>query len=959
MPNLRKIVLATAGMVPLVLIAGASGPQAKGQNSSTPTYINGLSANTSATINDRYGMTKANTPGQDYSISLGNLLNVISSIDPTLPHGPAYSSLNIGQYLTGWPVGFYNIWGAPPLRVYNNDNAILGAVYTDASTGLTAQPAGVTGVGFLALQDGYAYGLYGVARASAANVGGVVKNEFDGQNYSGIEANLRLPMAYTIGESAPLVIGAAAASRGSNGASIGYSVGTNAVDSSFFYTGLYMRQGAARNYGIYVDNGPDALYGVNGPRWSGWFNNPMTPQLYGFPTFSLLTSAANATPSSGSRANTLNYDSTPGPVVSQTTASSPSGSTQINIPTAGLQIGMTVSGNGVAPGSMVTALDTRDGIVTVTPALTGAVANTESVTFTPPSEGPTGVTIGMSVSGNGIPSGSFVTSVSQSTITLNQQTNGVAAGTQVSFSMPLKLKTVVANTGNTIQFSSTYGLQIGMTASSGGASLGTVVSMTESQVTFSNATALAAGSMVAFTVPTIAIPAGHDEFTPLTLQGGTALQSGDGLSVGDNATMAMMQILGPQYTQQMYIDYAGDYVIPGKIQIRADGNIGALRGDGTMSVFNRNGTLAVMQDSSAATMGYPQLTAARSGMPVIYGVGGSATNQGIAVIPAGTGALTTGIPNSLPNGGNPRGSSAVDLQMVRTLSRQVASGAQSVIPGGQNNAASGDQSVVAGGLTNTASGLQSAIVGGQTNVASGAQSVVSGGQGNTASGSQSGAASGLTNMASGLQSVVTGGQGNTASGPQSMVAGGLGNTASGSGAMITGGASNLASGTNSRTGGASANDWGRTGADCFASGDFATAGDQQACTFVLHASSSSATAERLTSDGNAPNGLNCIRLQNNEAAAFDILLVGNDDSNTGNAVVWTMNGGLIARGSGPMSTIYSAPPAGVTSVAQGNGSSAALAVSADRTNGCVNLSVTPPNADTWHWVARVVAAEVQ
>jgi hypothetical protein len=32
---------------------------------------------------------------------------------------------------------------------------------------------------------------------------------------------------------------------------------------------------------------------------------------------------------------------------------------------------------------------------------------------------------------------------------------------------------------------------------------------------------------------------------------------------------------------------------------------------------------------------------------------------------------------------------------------------------------------------------------------------------------------------------------------------------------------------------------------------------------------------------------------------------------------------------------------------------------ADTTNGCLNVSWTPPNADTWHVVARVVTVEVE
>lgn len=52
------------------------------------------------------------------------------------------------------------------------------------------------------------------------------------------------------------------------------------------------------------------------------------------------------------------------------------------------------------------------------------------------------------------------------------------------------------------------------------------------------------------------------------------------------------------------------------------------------------------------------------------------------------------------SGGNTRGNDAVDLQANRSASTEVASGARSVIAGGQNNIASGDNSAVGGGYAN-------------------------------------------------------------------------------------------------------------------------------------------------------------------------------------------------------------------------------------------------------------------
>ena len=90
-------------------------------------------------------------------------------------------------------------------------------------------------------------------------------------------------------------------------------------------------------------------------------------------------------------------------------------------------------------------------------------------------------------------------------------------------------------------------------------------------------------------------------------------------------------------------------------------------------------------------------------------------------------------------GGNTRGESAVDLQVLRQNSQpaQVASGRASSLLGGENNIASGDTAIVAGGQNNTASGLAASVLGGRNNSASGSYSTTVGGLQNTASGSYS------------------------------------------------------------------------------------------------------------------------------------------------------------------------------------------------------------------------------
>ena len=81
---------------------------------------------------------------------------------------------------------------------------------------------------------------------------------------------------------------------------------------------------------------------------------------------------------------------------------------------------------------------------------------------------------------------------------------------------------------------------------------------------------------------------------------------------------------------------------------------------------------------------------------------GATADQNAAVIPKGTGALITSIPDNGVAGGNARGQYAVDLQLSRSAATQVASGNYSVLTGGQNNCASGTFSAILGGCGNSA-----------------------------------------------------------------------------------------------------------------------------------------------------------------------------------------------------------------------------------------------------------------
>lgn len=111
------------------------------------------------------------------------------------------------------------------------------------------------------------------------------------------------------------------------------------------------------------------------------------------------------------------------------------------------------------------------------------------------------------------------------------------------------------------------------------------------------------------------------------------------------------------------------------------------------------------------------------------------TNSSIILTPKGNGALILGPrPDSSSTGGDRRGNLAVDLQITRVNSNQVAFGQESFVAGGARNRALGSQSFVSG-FANTSSGIYSAGLG-EGNTSSGVASFCVNRQG-TASGDDS------------------------------------------------------------------------------------------------------------------------------------------------------------------------------------------------------------------------------
>lgn len=170
--------------------------------------------------------------------------------------------------------------------------------------------------------------------------------------------------------------------------------------------------------------------------------------------------------------------------------------------------------------------------------------------------------------------------------------------------------------------------------------------------------------------------------------------------------------------------------------IDASGGVGApLYVESADIVAQRNGTTAqtmYIYDTTDGGSNYARLVlnpgAAGAWVQVAANSAGtSGADFGLALTPAGTGALSLNVPNNAPSGGNARGANAVDFQRTRDQNTQVASGANSGILTGEYNIASGQASAVVTGQYNQATGLASVVSGGFGNLANAAYSWVPGG----------------------------------------------------------------------------------------------------------------------------------------------------------------------------------------------------------------------------------------
>lgn len=316
-----------------------------------------------------------------------------------------------------------------------------------------------------------------------------------------------------------------------------------------------------------------------------------------------------------------------------------------------------------------------------------------------------------------------------------------------------------------------------------------------------------------------------------------------------------------------------------------------------------------------------------SGSPLAVAI----TNIDVAIVPKGNGSLLAGIPDNLTPGGNKRGTFNVDWQLSRALASQVAGGTFGVIAGGQNNeigTSSSNNAVIGGGQGNKiTSGFYNTIAGGQSNaIVNNSDNSIGGGVGNViTTGTDNTIGGGLTNLIPSANAcTIAGGQENTA------------------------GATGLAS-YGFIAGGFRASLRGVVGAYARASGRRATIGDSQEGGYIFRQTTTNATPTRAFTDGTGAFSFNSPTLPDNSAYSFSISCVLRDTA-TGNSGRLKVEG-VIKRGAGAATIAIAGTNVSAAYIGDAALNTAVMTVTADTTNGCINVSFTGIAATNINWVA--------
>ena len=286
---------------------------------------------------------------------------------------------------------------------------------------------------------------------------------------------------------------------------------------------------------------------------------------------------------------------------------------------------------------------------------------------------------------------------------------------------------------------------------------------------------------------------------------------------------------------------------------------------------------------------------------------GGTTNQHFVIAPKGTGSIMADIPDSAAAGGDTRGTYSVDLQLNRSGATQVVAGDYSAILAGNSNtlSASMTASAIIAGTTNTLTGSYGAIIGGDQNTITTSGAAVS-------------------------QSLILGGVGNNITRSYSIaLTGRYGTNRAVFGTLVM----------------PSAYNYGAT-----------TLGAQQSTQYQMGIETTNATATRITTDGAAASVNNVPVINNNGAAYFKGRVIANV-TGAGNSKVWTFEGAL-KRGATASTAVLIGSVAINIVAADAGASTWVIAVTADNTNGGLNVTVTGQAATTIRWNCQVQTVEM-
>jgi hypothetical protein len=283
-----------------------------------------------------------------------------------------------------------------------------------------------------------------------------------------------------------------------------------------------------------------------------------------------------------------------------------------------------------------------------------------------------------------------------------------------------------------------------------------------------------------------------------------------------------------------------------------------------------------------------------------------------------------------------------------------------VVVGGGNNQATGSYSFIGGGgdagtagNRNLAAADWSSVVGGRNNqISANANNntgfhFIGGGDGNaiTTANAHAFIGAGTGNICSSSRTAVVSGNANTASGINSFIGSGTGNTTNGVLSVISGGSY-----------GTTRSIAGNQAFPACSSPISSTAGVSQASLLVLARETTNATPTILASDSSAASGTNQVILPNNSAYFFRGEVV-SGVTGGGNTKGWTIEG-VIKRGANAASTALVGTPTVTSLYGDAGASTWTIAVTADTTNGGLQVTFTGQLATTIRTVAQIRTTEM-